>query len=301
MKTLKHKKIKNTWLLFDVLTRKVVNELFIENKSSNNVNVQANPSFKLIDKYFADGTDLNKELALYKCIIEGVDNTTDVNKFINLLLESHKNSINCKSINEQKYQLFGEAKVLFENDGLDINIALQSNVDNYKLIASIYSIFEYNSNSDIMYNIEQFMDSKKNIYDYMTKNDINENSGIEEYKKLDEASKLLTYKILVEKFNTKYKDMLNNHQKNILKQYVNSVYDSVEFNNFVFEEFKYAISIIDGIKPLISDIHKIKLQEIKNQFNSILDRKLIKECYVLALLNTHKLFGDIDLLYQNKI
>ncbi|MEA3387335.1 MAG: hypothetical protein U9Q66_02935 [Patescibacteria group bacterium] len=229
MKVLKHKKIKNTWLLFDVLTRKMVNESY-----QNNSAINTKQSFKIVENHFKEGTALNKELSLYRYLLEGeINKDIDINTMIDLVLESYKKSINFEQLNKEKYELFGDMKQMFENENSDVNIALQSNVSNYKTIASIYSLFEYVASDNTLYNIEQFMDSKKVVYTHIN-NKLNEtvNEDLTKFKQLDESNKVLVFNILIEKFNKRYSN-LTESQKRILKNYVNSVYDSAEFNNFM--------------------------------------------------------------------
>ena len=55
-KKLKHSKIKNTGVLFEVLTRQITSDI-LSNKKSKSVN--------LVKKYFNKNTALGKELELY--------------------------------------------------------------------------------------------------------------------------------------------------------------------------------------------------------------------------------------------
>jgi len=323
MKSLKHKKIKNTWLLFDVLTRQIVSESFDIDAEQ----LVKNENFKIIDKYFINKTNLNKELSLYKMIIEGKGCTeNNVNDYIETIIKNYTTKINISELQSEKYNLVGDIRRTFENQNKNLDFALQSNVKNYKLVASIYNIFEYISNDDVMYNIEQYMDAKNYIYEYLTnkvtkkymnESDLNvmdiinnaddEIDNFDTYKSLDNSSKLLLYKVLTEKFNNKYKEKLNKNQKRILKKYVYSVYDSEEFNQFIINEFQTVTKIINDILPAVHEstvdsnkIIEIKLNEIKNQISSILNKKLIKEKYVLALLKAYKLFDDVRTTYKGK-
>ena len=299
MKMLKHKKIKNTWLLFDLLTKQIVEEM-LETK-----NVKDNKYFNLIEKYFIKSTNLQKELSLYKYLLEASPDTynMDTSNYINIILNKRKMSIDEEKLNEEKYNLYGEMKHQFEIDGTDIDFALRTNHSNYKTIASIYGLFEYVTSTEVMYSIEQFMDSNKNVHNYITER--KNNSGddlIEQFKLLNKSSKILTQNILIQKFNEKYNDKLNESQKNIIVKYVDSVYDTQKFKTFIYEEMQ---SIIDSTTKFmelefINEVHKIKLQEIKNQFVKILDDKLIKENYVLATLEYYELIKQFEVFYNEK-
>ena len=58
-KKLKHSKIKNTGVLFEVLTRQITSDI-LSNKKSKSVN--------LVKKYFNKNTALGKELELYEIL-----------------------------------------------------------------------------------------------------------------------------------------------------------------------------------------------------------------------------------------
>ena len=54
---------------------------------------------------------------------------------------------------------------------------------------------------------------------------------MEEFSGYDKDVRTLTYKVLLEKFNTKY-DSLTNDQKQVLKEYINSVESTPDLRNF---------------------------------------------------------------------
>ena len=296
MKTLKHKKIKNTWLLFDLLTRKIVNEMLSEH---NDIDKQK--YVDLMEKYFSKKTNLNKELSLYKYLIDSnlTESTIDTKDYIELILSKRTTTIDNKKLAEEKYNLFGEMKQLFEDDSDSVELALQSNISNYKVIASIYSLFEYSSNNEVIYNIEQFFDSNRNVFDYITEQRKKDaNNLIEQYKRLNKSSKILTYNLLIEKFNKKY-EHLEKNQKLLLQNYVNSVYVATDFEDFMTKEMNNTVKNINTlIETNLEEVHKIKLQEINKLFTGILNKKLIKENYILSLLESYELFKHINEYYR---
>ena len=94
------------------------------------------------------------------------------------------------------------------------------------------------------------VDNKTTILEHLTQSKTAEgqvkNALIEEYSKYDKDLRLLTYKILLEKFNHQYKDLLP-EQKNILKEFIISVNSSARLRNVVNEEMtklQVEISII---------------------------------------------------------
>ena len=63
---MKHNKIKNTGILFELLTRQITADL-MERDTSKAVN--------LVKKYFKNGTEIGKEYQLYKILTETKYNT----------------------------------------------------------------------------------------------------------------------------------------------------------------------------------------------------------------------------------
>ena len=88
--------------------------------------------------------------------------------------------------------------------------------------------------------IDSFLVSNKlTIVEHLTSSKIDKETVkdtlIEEYSKYDKDLRLLTYKILLEKFNDQYKNLLP-EQKNILKEFITSVNSTTRLRNIVNEE-----------------------------------------------------------------
>ena len=68
-----------------------------------------------------------------------------------------------------------------------------------------------NETSQDEYNAEQVMNSKFTVLEHITNNNLEKNKVndkvLKEYSKKDKDLRLLTYKILVDKFNKKYKSI----------------------------------------------------------------------------------------------
>jgi hypothetical protein len=120
--------------LFELLVRQTTADL-IQNKDSVSV--------KILKKYFTN-TELGKEYALYSTF-----NTTQklseakAEMYINTILEQRKKLDNDK-LNREKYNLIKEIKRSY-----DIDNFFKAKIDNYKIYAAIYTIFESNQNKEI--------------------------------------------------------------------------------------------------------------------------------------------------------
>ena len=80
MKKLKHNKLRNTGLLFEILSKNVMYEVVNEN--------QKQVSLLLIKKHFKQGTELLRELFLYQSLEKETKN--DSKELLGLTLESRQ-------------------------------------------------------------------------------------------------------------------------------------------------------------------------------------------------------------------
>ena len=116
---------------------------------------------------------------------------------------------------------------------------------------------------------------------------------VEEYKKQDKDLRLLSYKILVDKFNSKYKS-LNTAQKNLLKEYINNISNTNSLKGFIENEGKKVKKILTKYLPKVGDkITKIKLNEAVNQVDSLTKGRFIKDKQVISLMRYYELVKEI--------
>ena len=93
---MKHNKIKNTGILFELLTRQITVDL-MESDSSKAVDI--------VKKYFKNGTQLGKEYELYKILTETKYSTESrAEALIDAVMGSRK-KLNNSTIKREKYNL----------------------------------------------------------------------------------------------------------------------------------------------------------------------------------------------------
>ena len=96
---LKHSKIKNTSILFELLTRQITADV-LEGKSTKSV--------KIVKKYFNEKTELGKELQLYRLLSEKhYQSETRANDFLNIVVKQRRRLSNSK-LRSEKYNLINE-------------------------------------------------------------------------------------------------------------------------------------------------------------------------------------------------
>ena len=122
---------------------------------------------------------------------------------------------------------------------------------------------------------------------------ISELNEMSAFVKQDKEVRLLSYKILVDKFNEKYSE-LNEGQKNLLRQYINSVSEGTELKEFINKEVSKLQKELKTLSATIDDkVVKIKLSEVTNLLNEITSAKAVKDNHVLNMLRYHELIKEL--------
>jgi hypothetical protein len=246
---IKHSKYKNSGIIFELLVRQITSDI-LENKDS--------PAKNILKKYFVK-TELGREYRLYETLLKKTLLTeTRANIVISSLTDISK-SLNRSIIKKQKYNLINEIKMYY-----DLNTFFNHKLPNYKVFAAFYTLLEMN-NSNI-YNPNQMILNKVTILEHLTAAKINPSEilteEMQEFEKADKDVKFLTYKILMDKFNTKYDDFSPN-QKQILKEYITSVDNTPKLKEFYstkLSEIKSELTQLN--KKTKNEITKIKITEI---------------------------------------
>ena len=284
MKKIKHSKFKNTGFIFELLVRQITSEIMSANKSVAEV---------ILKEHFNAKKELSKELKLYQYLInEKYNSEAKAEKFIDTILEARKR-LDEKKLTKEKYNLIKEIK---ETYGLDEFI--KSPISNYKTLASIYKIFEVVSTNE-QYEPTDIVNSRFTIAESIINSSIQNKDArikdavLEEYRKQDEDLRAVSYKILVESFNNKYKN-LTSEQKSLLREYINNINNTGKLNEHVSNE---VVKLVDGLKEVgskISDkVTKIKLAETIANIRKIKSVKKIKEQHLSALMMTYELLNEL--------
>ena len=278
MKNLKHSKFKNTGVLFELLVRQVASDTLNNNDSK---------AIPLIKKYFAKSTELAKELSLYQTLVkERFNKEEKANHLIEAAIAARL-QLNQASLNRQKYNLIKDIK-----ESYILEDFFKSKVNNYKPLAAIYKLFEYS----VADNPVESVNNRYTLIEHIVRKDLKKQTAVNEmaeFVKQDKEVRLLSYKLLVDKFNTKYSN-LNEGQKNLLRQYINSVSEGTELKSFISEEI---VRIKKKLKPFVESVEdqvvQIKLTEVANLLNEVLTAKTIKDNHILSLLRYHELIKEL--------
>jgi hypothetical protein len=278
MKKIKHSKYKNTGLLFEMLVHKLTSETLTSDKSI---------AIDIIKKYFGKNTELAKELHLYTSVLkEQFKSDARALDYIKECQRAYA-KLNQSELRRQKYNLVKEISENFKFESLS-----RAHINNYKVLASTYILFEHSNSA----NIAQLSECKNVLLEHMILSERvipKKDPVLETYEQQDKSSRLLTYKLLVDKFNRKY-STLSESQKQLLQKYITHVNDTDSLKQYIRNEIpvikrklsEHAIQITDQVT-------QIKVQKLSEMLCNVETMKVIKESHVLSLLRYFELVDEL--------
>lgn len=285
----KHNKIRNTGILFELLVRKITSDA-LENRSNDT-------AVKLMKEYFNAKTALGKELILYRSFFNAQQlSEAKAFELINVIVEQRK-KLNEAALNTQKYKLIREIK-----NNYDLKEFLNARIPSYKVYASVYKMFDgaVNEVKDFA-EIEGMVEAKFTIVEHLSGKIVNkeikkDTALFETVKNQEEDLRLLTYKILMEKFNQKYVD-LSDKQKNLLREYIYNVSNSVALRTYAVDLAKELIAeITKKMAKIDNKVTTIKLSEVVSQLEKLKTVQVVKENHMTALLIALEITKTLDTL-----
>jgi hypothetical protein len=284
--SIKHSKVKNTGILFELLVRKIAADV-LDGKSDSF-------AVKAVREHFHPKSELGKELHLYRAFF----NTPTLSEgrainMVEVVLQNRK-KLNEKLLQTQKFNLIREIK-----DNCDLKQFLNGRVPSYKVYASIYKLFEVDT-GDIT-ELDDALKSRFLVVEHLKgelkeEEILKENSYLETLRGQDEEIRMLSYKFLLESFNKKYND-LSDKQKSLLREFINKGTNTEPFKKFVAEEaISLAKSITVTSKKIKDNVTKIKLHEVVSQLKEIHKKPSIKENHITAILIAYEIDDEISSL-----
>jgi len=278
----KHSKIKNTGILFELLSRQITVDMINGGETSKSV--------ELIKKFFNENSELGKENQLYQVLLkENYKSSHKAEKLLQVVLKSREKLQN-KKLRNEKYNLIKEIK-----ENYNVGDFFRARIPNYKVYASIYKLFMAETVNFL--NPADEVDSSFCITEHITRNKVKkvqvDSESLVDFKKEDKDIQALSYQLMVENFNGKYKS-LNSMQRNLLKEYINNISNTNSLREFIDGEVKKVKQILTKILPKVDDdITKIKLSEAINQTSTISKGRIVKDKQVVALMRYYELIKEI--------
>ena len=217
----KHSKIKNTGILFELISRQITVDIMNGDEKSKSV--------EMLKKFFNENTELGKENQLYQVLLkENYNSTRKAEKLVEAVLKSREKLQN-KRLRTEKYNLIREIK-----SNYNVEDFFRARIPNYKVYASIYKSFI--SETTPIFDPVNEVESNFSIIEHITRNKVKsknkDSKVISEFKNEDKDLRLLSYQLMVDNFNGKYKK-LNSMQRNLLKEYINNISNTNSLREFV--------------------------------------------------------------------
>ena len=277
---IKHNKYKNTGILFELLVRKITADTLSNGNSK---------AATLVKKYFTK-SELANENKLYQVINNSISLSEGKAESVLSTVLDMSRKLDGEKLAKEKYNLIREIK-----ENFDMNDFFGAKIKNYKLLASTYVLLE-SYNDKKFANPESIITSKITILEHITSHpDIKMSLSplVEELMSLDKGTRALTYKIMLEKYNTKF-DGLSKEQKEVLKEYINSASDAPKLKEFLNTKFKGISAVLkENVGKIEDPALKIKIQEVINLIAPILETRKLKDDHLVALLQYLDLSNEI--------
>jgi hypothetical protein len=278
----KHSKIKNTGILFELLSRQITVDVMNGDDKSKSVEV--------LKKYFNEKTELGKENQLYQVLLkENYNSSRKAEKLVDAVIRAREKLQN-KKLRNEKYNLIKEIKKNYTVEDF-----FRARIPNYKVYASIYKTFL--AETTPVFDPKEEVDSNFSIIEHITRNKVKprdtDSKVISEFKNEDKDLRLLSYQLMVDNFNGKYKN-LNSMQRNLLKEYVNNISNTNSLREFVDSEVMKIKKILSKFLPRIDDkVTKIKLTEAIKQSDTLSKGKIVKDKQVVTLMRYYELIKEL--------
>ena len=270
---LKHNKKRNTAFVYEALVRELTKSIVKNNKNKQMKIVS------IMKEHFAKGTELNKELDLYKSVYETTDIERNIAEKIVVEAKQKYSGLNKKAV-------FQEQSALINKINKTLSKEIFSNfVPNYKSLATVYSIFQ-----DAL-PVKDRVLLEESILEHMS-------SSAEDMQENKQPIDNIVYSTFVSKFNDEYSTVLNENQRSLLSKYISSFSDNgLEFKYYLNEELGQLKERLKNSKNIKIISEDESLKEKIDSVYSILDsykEKEVDPVLIETMLKTQDLIEEIE-------
>ena len=276
----KHNKFRNTGVLFELLVRQIASDTLANTDSK---------AVKIVKKYFHN-SELAKEHKLYHTILTAPrlsEGKAEV--LVNTTVDMAK-KLNKEQLLKEKYNLIKEIKKHY-----DLESFFKSKVNNYNILAAAYTLFEVAMDNKFV-EPKQVVINKLTILEHITKKQLIKEEITDvatELNKEDKHVRLLAYRMLIEKFNSKYAN-LSIRQKLVLKEFINNISNPEHLKVYINENLnKVKIELTTLVKQVNDKTTQIKLNEVITLIKPISARATVKDEHLVTLLQYQQLAEEI--------
>jgi hypothetical protein len=286
---IKHSKYKNTGILFELLVRQVTADTL------NGINSKA---IGIIQKYFVK-SELGKEYKLYETLAKNTSLTEGrANVMIQTLLETSKR-LNRNALRREKYNLINEIKKHYNLEDF-----FKTKLPHYKAFAAFYNLTEI-QNADTLVDTNIIVNNKMTLLEHLSTSPIQEKQVeaevLREFQTYDKDTRMLTYRILMEKFNGKYSDLYPS-QKEILREYINSVDSTPVLREFYNSKIVEVKSQLAELNQQVTDrAVQIKINEVSNLIQELGKTSKVTSENIVNILQYFELLEELKATHGSSI
>lgn len=279
---IKHNKFRNTGLIYELLVKQITADTLAGKES---------PAVKILRKFYTGSSFLVKEFKLYDYILKNKGISQNKAESILSSIVDISRKLDQSSLRNQKYELVKEIK-----NHYSVEEFFSIKVRDYKPLAALYCLLEAQNNNELV-DPNIFVNNKVTILEHLTSNEQDKDEVkdtlVEDYSKYDKDLKLLTYKILLEKFNTKYDNLLS-EQKNVLREFITSINSTVKLRNSVNERIEQIRTEITAATAKVdNEVVRIKLNEVLKGIKLLSNKERVDDNVLINLMQYYELIAEL--------
>jgi hypothetical protein len=272
----KHNKKRNVGIIYEQIIS------FVCNKTISGQKEDAKKALNIIKKRFAKGTQLHKEYKLFSALINTKDISSSLStSIINEAKKASNYHFDEKSLEKEKSLLIKELNYNFGK-----GVIFEQKVKNYKTYATVQTLLNEWRKKDRDIQITSLYESK--LQEWMTSVEEKIHTPI---IKVDP----LVQKIMKEKFDKKYDNILSSSQKDILSFYFTNKEENEEKISRKFNTIKNsALKEMSEYKKSCNN--EIILSNFENVNKNIreIDCNLVNETTLKKIMTSLKLIEEIQ-------
>ena len=277
---IKHNKFRNTGVLFELLVRQIASDTLANTDSK---------AVKIVKKYYHN-SEIAKEHKLYHTILTAPRlSEGKAEALVNITLDLAK-KLNKEILLKEKYNLIKEVKKHYNLESF-----FKAKVNNYKTLAAAYTLFESAMENKFV-EPKQLVLNKLTLMEHITKKVLVENKDTEvetALAKEDKNIRILAYRMLIEKFNSKYSN-LSDRQKLVLKEFINNISNPEHLKVYINENLnKVKTELTALVKQVDDKTTQIKLNEVISLIKPISNKSSVKDDHLVTLLQYQQLAEEI--------
>lgn len=270
-----HNKKRNVGIIYDQIISTLC-ECHLNNDSESVEKIS-----KIMTENFKKGSQLQKELQFFSSFLK-MSNLNDSlsSSIINEAKKACKSHFSQEELDIEKSKLIKDLNYAFGKGKI-----FEKKVDNYKLYATIQTLLnEWRNEDNSDFSTISEYEIKLNDWltrDSNTKEELNESK----FKGIDN----LTLKIMNDKFNKKYSNVLNEDQKSLIKEYFASEDNSSIIKAFSNIKNKTILNLnsfkTNNTNTYLKESYSVVLNNIQNLDESDLSEENLKKFLTVAKLN----------------